>query len=208
MSTAAQARSQQRRRLLEALATSIRERGLRATQIADIVRLARTSRRTFYECFPDKESCFVELVREATTQLLGEIEASIDTGAPWEVQVDQAVDTYLEALARDPAMIATISRELPALGMRGAAVQREGIERYAGLVLRMVQRNRRRDAAVREISLDTAVVLVGGVNELVVHAATHGQPLSTVAAVAKDVYKAVLGAERSASRSSGSSTRK
>src|SRR5947209_13056962 len=124
-----------RARLLEALARSLRERGLRATQIADIVRLAHTSRRTFYECFSDKESCFVELVRDATTMLLAAIEASIDPEAPWQTQVEQAVDTYLQALAEDPAMTATISRELPALGLQGAGVQREGIERYADLVV-------------------------------------------------------------------------
>jgi AcrR family transcriptional regulator len=181
-----------RERLMEALAGCIRERGLRATQIADIVRVAHTSRRTFYECFPDKESCFVELVREATTQLLDAIEASVDPAAPWEGQVDQALATYLAALAEDPAVTATISRELPALGLRGAAVQRENIERYAGLVVRLVQSTRMRSAGVREVSLETAVMLVGGLNELVVHAIAHEQPLATVAAVAGDVIKAVL----------------
>jgi AcrR family transcriptional regulator len=181
-----------RERLMEALAGCIRERGLRATQIADIVRVAHTSRRTFYECFPDKESCFVELVREATTQLLDAIEASVDPAAPWEGQVDQALATNLAALAEDPAVTATISRELPALGLRGAAVQRENIERYAGLVVRLVQSTRMRSAGVREVSLETAVMLVGGLNELVVHAIAHEQPLATVAAVAGDVIKAVL----------------
>jgi AcrR family transcriptional regulator len=181
-----------RERLMVALAGCIRERGLRATQIADIVRAAHTSRRTFYECFPDKESCFVELVREATTQLLDAIEASVDPDAPWERQVDQALAAYLAALAEDPAVTATISRELPALGLRGAAVQRENIERYAGLVVRLVQSTRMRSAGVREVSLETAVMLVGGLNELVVHAIAHEQPLATVAAVAGDVIKAVL----------------
>jgi AcrR family transcriptional regulator len=183
---------EQRARLLEALACSLRERGLRATQIADIVRLARTSRRTFYECFADKETCFVELVREATTRLLDRIEASIDPAAPWDAQVDRAVDTYVQALAEDPAMIATISRELPALGLRGAAVQREGIERYASLVVRLASTSQMRSAGVRELPLQAAVMLVGGINELVIHAIEHGEALDTVAAVAKDVIKAVL----------------
>jgi hypothetical protein len=131
-------------------------------------------------------------VREATTQLLDAIEASVDPAVPWEEQVDQALATYLAALAEDPAVTATISRELPALGLRGAAVQRENIERYAGLVVRLVQSTRMRSAGVREISLETAVMLVGGLNELVVHAIAHEQPLATVAAVAGDVIKAVL----------------
>jgi AcrR family transcriptional regulator len=194
MSATEQSRApaENRQRLLEALADAIRERGLRGTQIADIVRRARTSRRTFYECFDDKESCFVELVREATTQMLATIEQSVDLSAPWDVQIDQAIDIYVQALAEDPAMTATISRELPALGLRGAAVQREGIERYAGFMVRMLGAEPIRAAGVRAPSVQTAVMLLGGVNELVIHAVDHGQPLSTVADVAKDVIKAVL----------------
>ena len=48
-----------RRRLLDGLAESIVAIGYRNTTVADIVRLARTSRRTFYEHFASKEECFV-----------------------------------------------------------------------------------------------------------------------------------------------------
>jgi AcrR family transcriptional regulator len=181
-----------RERLLAALAESIRERGLRATQIADIVRAARTSRRTFYECFADKESCFVELVRQTTTELLAAIESSIDAAAPWPDQVNQAIDTYLDVLVRDPAVIATISRELPALGLRGAAVQRENIELFAALVVRLAQSSRARSAGLRTPSHETAIMLVGGLNELVIHAVERGQSLNVVAGVGKDVFKAAL----------------
>jgi AcrR family transcriptional regulator len=198
MSATEQSRStgDHRERLLQALAEAIRERGLRGTQIADIVRRARTSRRTFYECFEDKEACFVALVREATTQMLATIEASIDPAAPWNVRIDQAIDIYVQALAQDPAMTATISRELPALGLRGAAVQREGIERYAAFMVRMLGSETGQSARVIVPSRETAVMLLGGVNELVIHAVDHGEPLSTVAEVAKDVIKAVIDPRR------------
>ena len=41
-----------RRRLLEGMAAAIRETGYRDATVADVVRHARTSRRTFYEHFP------------------------------------------------------------------------------------------------------------------------------------------------------------
>jgi AcrR family transcriptional regulator len=185
-------RQSNRERLLEALAVSIRERGLRGTQIADIVRLARTSRRTFYECFPDKEACFVALVRDATSTLIAQIEATVDAGARWQDQVDQAVDLYLRTLAGDAAMTATISRELPALGLRGAEVQREGIERYAELVVRLSESAAARNSEIRALSLETAIMVVGGLNELVVYAIEHERSLDSVAGVAKDLYAAVL----------------
>ena len=52
-----------RRRLLDGLAASIGERGYRDTTVADIVRHARTSKRTFYGEFSSKEECFIELLR-------------------------------------------------------------------------------------------------------------------------------------------------
>ena len=80
-----------RGRLLEGLAQSVREKGLQRTQIADVVRHAHTSRRTFYECFADKESAFVELIRESSIALRGLVGAAVDPGAPWEQQIDAAL---------------------------------------------------------------------------------------------------------------------
>src|SRR5947209_3547108 len=120
-------RSENRTRLLEGLAASLREKGLQRTQITDIVRHARTSRRTFYECFEDKESAFVELIRQSSNGVMELVEMETDESAPWDAQVDRAVDVYLGALAEDPALTATVSRELPTLGERGAALQHEGI---------------------------------------------------------------------------------
>ena len=51
-----------RRRLLDGLAASIDERGYRDSTVADIVRHARTSKRTFYDQFSTKEECFAELL--------------------------------------------------------------------------------------------------------------------------------------------------
>ena len=49
--------------MLDGLADSIGERGYRDTTVADIVRHARTSKRTFYDQFSSKEECFIELLR-------------------------------------------------------------------------------------------------------------------------------------------------
>jgi len=189
-----------RERLLEALAESIREKGLQRTQITDIVRIARTSRRTFYECFADKESCFIEMIDAARVSVQEEIVASVDAQASWPVQIDQAVDAFLGALARDPALTVTISRELPALGFRGFAFQREGTELYAELVVGLSQSDEMRRAGVMPISTATAVMLVGGISELIDRAGFRGEPVESQAPVIKAVVKAVL--DPAAARSS------
>ena len=190
--TSTQAPQSHRERLLEGLACSIREQGFRGTKIADVVRHARTSRRTFYEHFADKEACFLELVQATGRLLATEVEAAIDPRAPWEEQIDQAVDAYVEALARDPAITLALTRELPAVGGDAVAVQREGVDRFAELCLRLVDSRAFRDAGVAPLTADSAVMIIGGVNELVVHVVERGDDVAKVGPVAKDAIKAVL----------------
>jgi AcrR family transcriptional regulator len=182
-----------RRRLLDGLAESLREKGLQGTQIGDIVRHARTSKRTFYECFPDKESAFVELIREWSVGILANVEIAIDAQAPWAEQVDQAIDTYVGALTDDPMVTMTVSRDLPTLGARGAALQREGIDRFAALMVRITRRPEAKSEGIKPVSDTAAVMLIGGIAELLARASQDGTPLSDVAETAKTVIKAAIG---------------
>ncbi len=70
-----------RQRLLDGLASAIEADGYRNTTVADIVRGARTSRRTFYEHFDSKEACFVALLTDANAKMIREISAAVDPGA-------------------------------------------------------------------------------------------------------------------------------
>jgi AcrR family transcriptional regulator len=190
---AATPETDRRGRLLEGLAQSVREKGLQRTQIADVVRHAHTSRRTFYECFADKESAFVELIRESSIAIRGLVEAAVDPRAPWAEQIDGALDAYFAALSSDPALVATISRELPTLGERGAALQHEGVERFAQLVVRLTGGPEMRRAGVRTVTLEEAAMLMGGIAELVARAVHEDRPLAEAAGTAKTVIKAAIG---------------
>jgi ABC-type amino acid transport substrate-binding protein len=85
-----------RQRLVGALSASIEEVGYPATTVTDIVRRAKTSRRTFYDYFADREACLVALLTNINTQGLRSIRAAIDIEAPWEVQIAQAVRAWIE----------------------------------------------------------------------------------------------------------------
>lgn len=54
----------QRRDLLDAAAGLAIEHGVAGTSVASITSAAGLAKRVFYEHFPDKEACFVELVKE------------------------------------------------------------------------------------------------------------------------------------------------
>lgn len=185
-------RARFRRRLLDGLAASIREKGLGQTQIADIVQRAHTSKSTFYASFADKQSCFVELVEEWNAETLRAVRAALRSAASWEEQIERAVDAYLGALAADPAIAVAVTRELPALGVRGAALHRSDIDRYARLLVEMTAGEAMDRAGVKPLASDVAVMLVGGIGELVDRRIRAREPAQAVAATVKLVVKRVI----------------
>jgi len=184
----------QHARLLEGLAASIREKGLGQTQVTDIVRHARASRRTFYKHFTDKESCFVELTNMISLQLMEQVDQAIDRDAPPAVQIDQAIDTYIELLLSESSLTATWAS--PGLSERVVIAQRGGAERYAQLLVSVVAADAERDPDMEPVSFARAYMVVSGVQETIVRAIAHGQDLRDLADEIKGFMKAVLVAER------------
>jgi AcrR family transcriptional regulator len=184
------AREAQHARLMEGLAASIREKGLAGTQVSDIVRHAHASRRTFYNHFEDKEACFVELMRTLADAFLEEVDRAIDREAPIATQIEQAVDTYLGLVTGDPDLTSTFAS--PALGERTVLAQREGFERYAELIVSVVEGDSARDPRVEPISIERAYMLVSGLHQTLVRALVRGEDLDRAAYEFKAVIKLVL----------------
>ena len=180
----------QHARLMEGLAASIREKGLARTQVTDIVRHARASRRTFYNHFEDKEACFVELMTALSDAFLDEVDRAIDREAPIETQVDQAIDTYLGLVTSDPGLTQTFAS--PSLGERVVMAQREGFERYAELIVSVVASDSARDPRVEPVSIERAYMLVSGLHHTLVRALVRGEELDRVSAEFKAVMTLVL----------------
>src|SRR5262249_39640667 len=113
-----------RARLLDGLAASIEERGYRETTVADIVRQARTSKRTFYDQFGNKDDCLLELLEIENARMITDIRTTVDPEGHWYQQVEQAVDSYVSTIESRPAIWLAWIREFPALGDRARPVQR------------------------------------------------------------------------------------
>ena len=64
-------------RLLEGMARCVASQGYADTTIADIVREAGVSRRTFYECFTDKPGCLIALHEAASQNALAVLRSAI-----------------------------------------------------------------------------------------------------------------------------------
>lgn len=183
----------QHARLLEGLAASIREKGLAQTQVGDIVRHARASRRTFYKHFPDKDSCLVELAELTAATVIRTVAAAIDVDAPPAVQIDQAIDAYLDLITSEPQMTLTFSS--PSIGERVVRAQRDGLERFAEFVVSVTKADAEREGPHTQISIERAYMLVSGLRDTVIRAVERGEDLTHAAAEGKAVFKTVLQAD-------------
>ena len=183
-----------RSRLLEGLATSIREKGLTGTQITDIVAHAKASRRTFYQCFPDKDAAVLELAQRLRDASIAIVEGAVDAEAPWERQIEQAVDAYVGLLAADPRMAVAFSSELPALGARWLAIRTEGVERFAEMVVRLSGSPGMRAGGVEPLSIEKAVMIVAGIDGMVQRAVHNDESVIALAAPAKELITAAFSA--------------
>jgi AcrR family transcriptional regulator len=178
------------------MATSIAERGYRSSTVAEIVRIARTSRRNFYEHFADREACFLALFEEANEALMAQIAAAVDPGEPLERQVDRALGAYLDNVTSQPELYQSFVRELPALGQPGADRQLAVIERFAQLLVGLVDSGRRAqpELGARPLSMDMAVIVVGGLRELMVISFQQNRDVGALRTSAGDAVKAILNA--------------
>jgi AcrR family transcriptional regulator len=182
-----------RRRLLDGLAAAIADIGYRDTTVADIVRLARTSRRTFYEHFTSKETCFVALITETNDEMIRRISAAVDPTAAWPTQVRQAVEEWLACSDAQRAVTHSWIRDIPALGVLGRDLQRDLMEKFIDMVQSLTDTESLRAMGIGRVSRQMAIVLLGGLRELIASNVEDGGEATDITETAVQASIALLG---------------
>ncbi len=181
-----------RSRLLSAFEASIAEDGYAKTTIADIVRRARTSRRTFYEHFSSKDECFMALLAEANAEQVRSIAAAVDPDAPWEQQARQAIEAWIASAESRPDLTLSWIRDGPSLGAAGRELTRESMEKFVELVTGLVDSAQFRSAGIGPVSRQRIIMLIGGLRELTAIVVENGGKMSDVTEEAVEATIALL----------------
>lgn len=147
-----------RSRLLEGMAHAVAAKGYADTTIADIVREASVSRRTFYEHFQTKADCLVALYEAASRNALKVLRDAIDPTHEWQTQVERALTAYLGCMASNPILMRTLFIEILGLGTPGLAARRRVNQEIADFMLGAIDGG---------LTPQMAMAVVGGINELV-----------------------------------------
>jgi AcrR family transcriptional regulator len=169
--------SNQRERLLDAIANVVAEKGYAATRVADITDYAGVSRKTFYELFTDKEDCFLAAYDAITTLLMERMArglAAVAAGS-WEEKVHALLGEFLAFLASEPAFARMCIVEVLGSGAAGLARRDAAIEAFFPVV---DQLPRSQPGSEKWLSPVTPVFVTGGILEVVYAAIRRGETAS------------------------------
>lgn len=179
--------SEHRRRLLQGMASMAAAKGLAEVTIADVVREAGVSKRTFYEHFESKDACFLALYRAVSMNALKTLSDSVSAGRPWQQQLEQALQAYLSHMAANPELLRTLFIEIHHLGAAGERARRDVMDALAAFMAETL----RRGPGESVIDEGLALAAVGGINELILRAIEQGRvaELPAMTPVASEVVR-------------------
>lgn len=192
-----------RARLLAGMAEAIAEIGYADLTIADIVRRARVSKRTFYEHFATKEACLVALYEQEAGRLVAIIAAAIADVPPGEERIAVGTRVYFESLALSPRIAKTLLVEILHAGAAGSAARRDVLRRFAELFVAEFAAAGKQHVLPAAVATAVATALVGGINELVLQASEDDRldQVDVLSAAVATLVRAVMRTGGAAERS-------
>jgi AcrR family transcriptional regulator len=156
-------RETQRERLLHGMAQTVARRGYAATPVAEVLKAAGVSRRTFYEQFADKEDCFLAAYDAIVAVSTERLVTAYHAGETWEVGIALAYRALLGTLAAEPDFAHLGVVDILAAGPRALARRDTTLRRFA----RFIDFTRERAQAAATPPALVGQAIVGGIHELV-----------------------------------------
>ncbi len=152
-------------RLLLATASAVSELGYANTTVAEIIRRAGVSRKTFYEVFADREAA-VLAVFTGVEHMLSRVTAATMTHEDPVQMIRGALRVFLDALAAQPEFTRMLIIEAPAAGPRIRQRRNQAVRDFAAAVTARVNEVRERHPGYAPTSPDLVVGALGGVLEV------------------------------------------
>lgn len=182
-----------RSRLLEGMAHAVAAKGYADTTIADIVREAGVSRRTFYEHFSTKSECLIALYEAASHNALKVLRTSINPSLDWRPRVEAALTAYFDCMSQNPVLMHTLFIQILSQGPEGLEARRRRNQEIADFILSVANTPARRTPVTPVM----AMAVVGAINELVLEYIELEQipRLRELVGPASELVRAIISAE-------------
>jgi len=141
----------QRERLIRAMVLCASEQGYAETTIADVVRVARTSRSAFYEHFADKEACFLAAYAQMTGAFIKASLEAADRVPAWEEKLEAGILTYFRYMAEHPEVAVSTVVEIHSAGRAGLKARNRALRQWMGTIEGVAVLGRREGVQIPEL---------------------------------------------------------
>lgn len=105
--------------MMAAMLELVGEQGCAATTVGDVIARARASRKTYYEHFEDKRSCFLAVAEEAARGWVDRTHAAVADAQDAGAAMEAFVQTLFECSLESPPALRILAAELTAAGPVG-----------------------------------------------------------------------------------------
>jgi AcrR family transcriptional regulator len=153
----------QRQRLVDATLRAIERTHYEKVSVADIVREAGMSSRSFYDHFVSKEDVVAEIVREQGRRLIATLEGIFRETKDENERADRALQAYLELF---PAGTIDLERLGGEAGQRVREVRQSYVEVITDMVLALFQRAYERGVVPRVPEREAVAMVLMGIEGL------------------------------------------
>lgn len=186
--------SNQRERLLDAIANVVAQKGYAGTRVADVTDYAGVSRKTFYELFTDKEECFLAAFDVITKLLMDRMAQALTdlSDSNWRLRVRALLGEFLRFLAAEPAFARMCIVEVLGSGSEGLARRDAAIEAFFPVVDHIP---RSQPGSEQWLAPLTPVFVTGGILE-VIYAAIRRGDIATLPELEDDLARLAFRAYR------------
>lgn len=113
---------------------AVAEHGYQDASVADVIKRAGVSRKTFYTQFQDKEDCFVVAYDEHVRRLQKIVGDAFDAQDEWVPALRAGLTALLNALAYDPALARFCFVDVLAAGPKAAQRRNEAMRTLEGIL--------------------------------------------------------------------------
>jgi hypothetical protein len=125
--------------------------------------------------------------------MVRQIAAAVDPASPWDAQVRQAIEAWIAVAQSDLALTLSWIRDLPSLGSDARHLQRESLEAFVVLIQDLSDTPELRAVGVAPPSRPLALLLLGGLRELIATTVEDGGDIGDITEVAVQATQALLG---------------
>ena len=130
---------EQRRRLIQGIATAVSQKGYAAVTVADITRIAGVSRATFYALFKDKEDCFLYGLQKLADAQMAEVEAEYEKDGHKSEVLWAALSAYVRRINADMNLSQAFIAEAAAASPQIRGLYEQAIKRFESGLLQWLK---------------------------------------------------------------------